>query len=182
VLASRRGVGTRLIEPDPANAPYTRSSGDPLHAVIGSKPRIVSVTKEPAAPEIGKFLMLANDEPVLKIVRRHEVDAGPLSLVISYMPGSYAAVFTRQALANHILHEILWQKLGLFQKKSTHTIRVARADGYIALQLGIALTDPVMHIRSHGFLEDGRPIRWTDNYFREDRYQYTAEMLWKKPK
>src|SRR4051812_20540954 len=65
VLASRRGVGTRLIEPDPANVPYTRSSGDPLHAAIGSKPRIVSVTKEPAPPEIGKFLQLANDEPVL---------------------------------------------------------------------------------------------------------------------
>ena len=70
----------------------------------------------------------------------------------------------------------------MFQKRSTHTIRVARADGLVASHLGVALTDPVLHIRSLGYLEDGAPIRWTENYFREDRYEYTAEMTWKKAK
>src|SRR5438477_470523 len=83
---------------------------------------------------------------------RRELGGAPLSLVVSYMPGSLAPVITRQALASRILHEVLWHKLGLFQKKSTHTIRVARADGAVARELGIALSDPVLHIRSRGYL------------------------------
>jgi len=98
------------------------------------------------------------------------------------MSGSFANVITRQVMRSRIVHEVLWEQCGLFQKRSTHSIRVARADGLVASYLGVALAEPIMHIRSRGFLEDGAPIRWTDNYFREDRYEYTAEMTWKKPK
>ena len=47
--------------------------------------------------------------------------------------------------------------------------------------LGIALADPVLRIQASAFLSDGKPIRWTDNYFREDQYEYVAEMEWPAP-
>ena len=56
-----------------------------------------------------------------------------------------------------------------------------RADARIAALLGITIADPVLYIQSSVRLAGGRPVRWTENWFREDRYQYTAEMLWKKP-
>jgi GntR family transcriptional regulator len=180
LLKSRRGVGTRILRPR-ATATHVRSSGDPLHAGLGSEPRIVSFgLAVPPAPA-AEFLGVAPQGRALRIVRTHRLDRTPLSMVTSWLPADYAARITPAALRGTTLHELLWRRFGLLQKKSTHTIRVARADARVAALLGIALADPVLYIQSSVRLADGRPIRWTENWFREDRYQYTAEMLWKKP-
>jgi DNA-binding GntR family transcriptional regulator len=181
LLRSRRGVGTQLVRAERAQRPYTRSSGDPLHAALGTRPRVLSIAKVPPPPEVADFLK-TDEASILRIDRLHELDGAPLSLVISYLPGFVAKGIDKAALRNKTLHELLWERFGLLQKKSMHTISIARADGAIASQLGIALTEPVLHIRSRAHLDNGRPIRWTDNYFREDRYQYAAEMNWTKPK
>lgn len=180
LLQSRRGVGTRIVRPRAART-YTRSSGDPLHAGLGSEPRIVSfgIAVPPAAA--AEFLGLAPGAPALGIVRTHQLDRAPLSMVASWLPVEYAARITAAALRKTTLHEVLWRRFGVLQKKSVHTIRVARADARVASLLAITIADPVLYIQSSVRLADGRPIRWTENWFREDRYQYTAEMLWKKP-
>jgi GntR family transcriptional regulator len=61
-------------------------------------------------------------------------------------------------------------------------VRVARADEQLAPMLGVSLMEPILHLRSEGYLDDRRPIRLTENYFREGRYEYTAEMLWQAPR
>jgi GntR family transcriptional regulator len=114
-------------------------------------------------------------------MRVHDLDEEPLSVVVSYLPLEYAPALTRSVLRRP-LHEILWEKFAVVQKHSDHAIRVARADEFLAGVLHIGLTDPVLHVRSAVRLEDGRPIRWTHNYFREDRYQYTAEVIWQPPR
>ena len=180
LLQSRRGVGTRIVRA-PAARTYTRSSGDPLHAGLGSEPRIVSFGMAVPPAAAAEFLGVAPGEPALGIVRTHELDRAPLSVVASWLPAEYGARITAAALRRATLHEVLWRRFGVLQKKSTHTIRVARADARIAALLGIAIADPVLYIQSSVRLAGGRPVRWTENWFREDRYQYTAEMLWKKP-
>lgn len=179
MLKSRRGVGTQLVGTPRVLQTYTRSSGDPLHAALGTRPRLLALGKAKAPEAVQKFLGV---ESVVRIDRLHELDGAPISLVVSYLPAKLADGITRAALRERSLHEVLWHRFRLLQKRSSHSIRIGRADGEIASRLGIALTDPVLHIRSRAYLDDGRPIRWTDNYFREDRYEYTAEMTWKRPK
>ena len=99
----------------------------------------------------------------------------------SWLPPGYAVRVTAASLRRATLHDVLWRRYGVQQRKSVHSIRVARADARIAGLLGITIADPVLYIQSSVRLMDGRPVRWTENWFREDRYQYTAEMLWKKP-
>ena len=67
------------------------------------------------------------------------------------------------------------------QCNSVHTLRVARAEADIASLLAIGLADPVLHIQVSTYLADGRPIRWIENFFRENRYEYVAEMQWPAP-
>ncbi|MGQ0654330.1 MAG: UTRA domain-containing protein, partial [Betaproteobacteria bacterium] len=67
------------------------------------------------------------------------------------------------------------------QARSVHAIRVARADMDVAGLLGIALADPVLRVQSSVYLPDGKPIRWIENFFREERYEYVAEMDWPHP-
>jgi GntR family transcriptional regulator len=178
LLQSRRGVGTRFL--GSASKPKAVESGDPLHAGLGSRASIVSLGKVPAPARVAAFFGIEPDRPVLRLVRRHELQDVPLSVVVSYLPAALADQLTRRALRRQ-LHEVLWERCRIRQHKSVHAIRIARADAHIAPLLGIALNEPAMHIRSAVYLEDGQPIRWVDNYFREGLYEYRAEMLWQAP-
>lgn len=179
LLHSRRGVGTRGVAPR-KRPRVVRSAGDPLHAGIDSKPRLVSKGLVPATAEVAAFFAIAAGEPVLRIVRVHVLGGSPLSLVVSYLPAELDKGVSREALREST-HDMLWRRFGLRQKKSVHTLRVARADADAARHLRIGLAEPVLRIQSSVTLDDGRPIRWTENHFREDRYEYVAEMAWPDP-
>jgi DNA-binding GntR family transcriptional regulator len=178
LLHSRRGIGTQLVARALPRR-HTRSVGDPLHAGLGSVVRVIAIEKVSPPAEVADFLGTGGDRTV-RIVRVHMLDAEPLSVVVSYLPAQFAVGITRKALRRS-LHELLWARYGLLQKRSVHRIAVARADTTVASLLGVAMADPVLHIQSSAYLDTGRPIRWTDNYFREDRFAYTAEIAWKKP-
>jgi DNA-binding GntR family transcriptional regulator len=188
LLQSRRGVGTRLMPHTPPRR-LTSAAGDPLHAGLGTTVHVVSI--EPAEPpaEVRKFLTPDERSPdqrdpdrrsIVRLVRTHTLDDVPLSVVVTYLPAQYAVGITARTLRLS-LHELLWRRHGLLQKRSVHCIGVARADTMVASLLGVGIADPVLHVQSSAYLDDGRPIRWTDNYFREGRFAYQAEIAWKKP-
>jgi len=178
LLKSRRGVGTQLVARALPRR-HTSSVGDPLHEGLGSVARVVAISKTLPPGNVAEFLGSGGTR-VVRVLRVHMLDGEPLSVVVSYLPGQFAAGITRKAL-NRSLHELLWERYGLLQKRSLHRIFVARADTEIAALLGVAIADPVLHIQSSAYLDDGTAIRWTDNYFREDRFAYLAEIDWKKP-
>jgi GntR family transcriptional regulator len=179
LLSSRRGVGTRGIA-SASRKKYVRSSGDPLHTGVASKPRIITLELTQPPAQAARFLGLEEGAEALKIIRMHDLDGEPLSVVESYLPAYMAAKITRSALRVS-LHELLWYEFGLKVERSLHTVRVSRADRRIADLLHIGMAEPVMNIQASTFLADDKPIRWTENYFREDRYEYTAEFLWDPP-
>src|SRR5690606_19884008 len=146
LLSSRRGVGTRSVAA-PRKKRYIRSSNDPLHARLASKPRVISVEPAPAPRRVAEFFQIETGDDVLKIVRVHVLDRQPLSVVISYLPARFGAHITRDALHAPV-HEVLWRRCGLLQKKSVHAVRVARADIQVASLLRIGLSDPVLGIQS----------------------------------
>ncbi len=180
LLSGRRGAGTFVSE-GPGPGLVVRASGDPLHHGLGTKVQIASIETTAAPARVADFLQLPPESPVLRVVRRHRLGGAPLSVVITYLPSDFAPVVTRANLLRTSLHELLWRQRGLALGRSVHTLRVQRADETIAPLLGVPLMDPVLYIESKGYLDTGQPIRLTDNFFREDGYQYTAEMLWTKP-
>ncbi len=178
LVTSRPGVGTTGAA---IARRVVRSYGDPLHGMLESKPRIVSLGQVAAPPVVAKFFAIAVGEPIFHLTRVHELDAMPLSVVRSYLPAALAVGLARSAWRQP-MHELLWERLGLRLERSVHTLRVARAMADIASMLKIGLADPVLRIQASTYLADGRPIRWTENYFREDRYEYVAEMRWPAPR
>ena len=143
LLQSRRGVGTRFVRP-PETPKRVASSGDPLHAGLGTKARVLASDHVDAPADAAAFFGIDAGARVCRIVRLHVLDDEPLSVVISYLPPEFAPALTRGALRKP-LHEALWEKFGVVQKHSDHTIRVARADEFLARTLQIGLTDPVLH-------------------------------------
>lgn len=176
LLTSRRGVGTRFVPQAPARR-LTSSIGDPLHAGLGTVEKVVSIERVEPPGDVRAFLD-AGGEPIARLVRVHTLEGVPLSVVVTYMQARYAP--TKAALHQSV-HEFLWRRHSLLQKRSVHRIGVARADTRVAPLLGVAIAEPVLHVQSCAFLDDSRPIRWTDNYFREEHFAYQAEVEWKRP-
>ncbi|WP_395710075.1 GntR family transcriptional regulator [Reyranella sp.] len=174
LLQSRRGVGTRFVG-EPAAQRLVGSIGDPLHAGLGTVEKVVSIARAKPPAEVRAFLDIGG-EAVTRLVRVHVLQDAPLSVVVTWMPQRYAPRSLKQSV-----HEHLWRRHGLLQKRSVHRIGVGRADTMVAPLLGVAIAEPVLHVQAKAYLDDGRPIRWTDNYFREERFAYQAEVEWKRP-
>ncbi|OZI61944.1 GntR family transcriptional regulator [Bordetella genomosp. 11] len=178
LLSSQRGVGTRRVG-ESARSKYVSNLSDPLHATLDSDPRIISSEMVSARGAIATFLGLEEGAPLFKLIRVHFLDDEPLSVVESYLPAIMEGAIAQ--FPHRSLHDIMWNDFDLKVAKSVHTISVSRAEPHIADLLRIGLGDPVMHVQASTYLQDGRPIRWTDNFFREDRYQYSAEFFWEPP-
>jgi GntR family transcriptional regulator len=178
LLSSQRGVGTRRVG-EPTRTKYVSSLSDPLHATLDSDPRVVSTEMVEARGPVAAFLRMREGEPLLRLIRVHYLEGEPLSVVESYLPAIMQGAIDQ--FPHRSLHDIMWNDFDLKVAKSVHTISVSRAEPYIADLLQIGLGDPVMHVQASTYLQDGRPIRWTDNFFREDRYQYSAEFFWEPP-
>lgn len=182
LLQSRRGIGTRSVSnaKTPVSRKLVRASGDPLHGNLETKSRLVSRALVRPPQQVADFFSIDADTAVFRTIRINQLDATPISVVISYLPGSLAGKMTARNLAKST-HQLLWEDFGLKQKRSVHVLKVARATAEVATMLGISVTEPVLRIQSSVFLDDGQPIRWTENFFKEDRYEYTAEMEWPEP-
>jgi GntR family transcriptional regulator len=129
---------------------------------------------------VARFFDVPAGSTVWRFLRIHSLDGTPLSVVDSYLPVKYGSAITRADLKAP-MHDLLWDRFRLRQSRSEHAIHVARADIDIATHLQIALADPVLAIEARVYLDDGMPIRWIHNAFREDRYEYVAEMDWPAP-
>jgi DNA-binding GntR family transcriptional regulator len=179
LLQSRRGVGTRGVAP-PAKK-MVRSSGNPLHAGLQTRSRVHSLGLVAAPAPVAAFFGIPQGGAAFRYVRVHELDGSPFSVIDCYLPARLATGFTRGTLRKMSAHEILWRRFKLRQSRSVHAIRVARADTEVAALLGIALADPVLRVHAAVYLSEGKPIRWIENFFREERYEYVAEMDWPHP-
>lgn len=176
LIVSRAGVGTKSTA---TARRVVRTSGDPLHGMLDSKPRILSLGRVPAPAAAAKFFSIPPGTLVFQLTRVHDLDGSPLSVVRSYLPAELALP---RAAWRQPMHELLWDRFGLQLARSVHTLRVARATTDVAELLGIGLADPVLRIQASTYLADDRPVRWTENFFREDRYEYSAEMQWPAPR
>jgi GntR family transcriptional regulator len=176
LLSSRTGVGTRSTR-KPFTKRAVRSSGDPLHGMLQSKPYIASIELAPASSTVATFFEIPPGERVCRITRVHELDGTPLSVVRSHLP-VHLGVGVPRAAWRQPMHELLLKRFGVQLKRSVHTIRIARATSNVAALLRIGLADPVLSIEAAAYDVAGEPIRWTENFFREDLYEYVAEMEW----
>jgi DNA-binding GntR family transcriptional regulator len=179
LLQSRRGVGTQGVAPPKTR--IVRSSGNPLHAQLKTRMRVDSLGLVPAPAPVAAFFGIPRGGAVFRFVRVHELDGAPFSVIDGYIPARYATAFTRGSLKAGSVHELLWKRFRLRQTHSVHAVRVARADTEIASLLGVALADPVLRVQSSVYLAGDKPIRWIENFFREERYEYVAEMAWPHP-
>ena len=131
LLTSRRGVGTNGTAAERPRR-VVRCSGDPLHGMLKSKPRVVSVGPVAAPAAAREVLRAARGR------RRFSASRACTTSMASPCPSCSRTCppASRRGVSRSDwrlpMHDLLWERFGVRIARSVHTLRVGRAMADIA--------------------------------------------------
>lgn len=122
----------------------------------------------PADEHVAEALELERDASVIVLERLRFVDGEPWVLVTTYLPFELAPGLVEEDLTCQSLYALLEQKYSVVLRRGNRSVEAAVAGTTLARQLGIAVGDPVLVLRSTVY-GDNRPVEMFVAYHRGDR-------------
>ncbi|MDH7637773.1 GntR family transcriptional regulator [Sphingomonas oryzagri] len=140
----------------------------------GMKPssRWLSQSTGMVSPDEAMALALSPGTAVHRFRRLRFADGKPMALEYTILPAHYLPDITA---VTHSLYEALAQT----GSRPTRALQRLRAVGFDAEQaeaIGVEIGHPGLLIERRGFLPDGRPVEFTQSYYRGDAYDFVAEL------
>jgi GntR family transcriptional regulator len=148
LVASRRGSGWFVVG-DPVRQPLGRvTTIEAALEAAGARPerRVLEFGFEPASPEIAKTLGLAQDAPVLRVLRLNLADGEPFALVTVWLPETVGAHVSRADVERATFYDLL-PLHGVESGRVVQTITATAADRGEARRLGGHTGDPLLACR-----------------------------------
>ncbi len=178
LVLSRRGAGTKVLDHsfwNKSTAPadqYRGMSRDLADIGKTLSSKIITFEVTFPTPEIKERLMLADQQPVYKIIRLRIIDGVNSVLEHTYMPVSLVPGLTDDVLAQSI-YTYLKENLHLTFAGAFRNIQADKADEYDQQYLDCAPTDPVLEVEQVVYLDNGQPIEYSRSRNRYNRRGYT---------
>lgn len=173
LLVRRRGAGTvvgRRIEKSFAR--ITSFSED--MAARGRVPSTRWITRATGlvTPEESMQLGLSPGAPVYRFHRVRSADDMPMALEFATVPGWCLADVDDVGVS---LYAAL-DAVGRRPVRALQRLRAVPLLGHHARLLEVDPGTPVLLIERCGFIRDGRPVEFTQSYYRGDAYDFVAEL------
>jgi GntR family transcriptional regulator len=183
MLTRRQGAGT-FVAPHADEARVEKSfsklssfSEDMISR--GRRPESVWLSRASGAvtPEESLTLGLSPGSQVYRFNRIRYADGEPMALEYSTVPGFCLP-------GEGAVEESLYEALGRHASRPVRALQRLRAVLFLgekAKLLGVAEGSPGLLIERRGFLRDGRPVEFTQSYYRGDAYDFVAELSTSAP-
>ena len=133
--------------------------------------QVLSTRQVPASDVVARRLQLSIGEPVHEIQRLRYLNREPISVDQSYFPLAIGERLTHEDLATRDIFVILENDFGLHLTHADVQIEAISADEFLARQLRIAESSPLLRIERLTYADD-RPIDFEFLYYRGDAFQY----------
>jgi GntR family transcriptional regulator len=177
LLVSIRGKGTFVSSTQieqPLGKSYISFSEDLIQKGIPFSTIVIEKRIENASSLVAGMMSILGTTPVFILRRVRHVNGKPLVYLINYVrmdicPSIMEVDFTTKRLFDVIEEESGHQITGgrrLFSAES--------ADVEIARWLEIPQSDPVFHLLQISYLDDGRPVEVSFDYFNAKKYRLSA--------
>lgn len=177
-VARKRRVGTTVIFRPPAK-PFEANIDQAVDTLLKlgqtTKVRVLSVSKETAAPWVAEAMGVAPGQPLVRAVRVRYMDGAPIGYVVSYVPASLGRYMTRSGLRQTPILRLI-QNAGQKIGKATQTIAAMLADSVICHLLGVEPRSAILRITRTTYDLSGTPILLTIAHYRSDRYQLRIDL------
>jgi GntR family transcriptional regulator len=177
-VARKRRVGTTVIFHSPVKsieANIDRALDSLLALGRGTQVRVLEVATETAPLAITNALQLPPKTDIVRAVRVRSLDGMPLGYVLSYVPGSFAPIVTRDALERLPMLEVL-SEAGHRPHSGEQRIAATLADVPMAEALEIEPRSALLKISRTVYDEAGVPILLTFAHYRSDRFHVRLDM------
>jgi len=140
----------------------------------GRRPESVWLSRSAGAvtPEESLTLGLSPGSQVYRFNRIRYADGSPMALEYSTVPGF---CLPSETAVEESLYDAL-DKYGARPARALQRLRAVLFTAERARLLGVPDGSPGLLIERRGFLRDGRPVEFTQSYYRGDAYDFVAEL------
>lgn len=170
--------GRRAASAGVQSLPGTRLHGLLENIVSVSRSTTVKVLEwrvVQASHDLAEVLQVPDGQKLRKAVRRRSSDAGPVSLITTYVPEALTRGFGRAELASKPMLQLL-EESGLELGRAVQTVSASQADARVAAELQVAVGTAMLSVRRLVYDAADRPVQLLHGLYRPDRYEYQMEM------
>ncbi len=137
---------------------------------------VVDFKRERPSAMVKDILQLEEDDNVFNLIRIRSVEGEPLYWTKAYLPEKLCPDLLYENLEERSLYEILKSKYGLVAVSAVRTIETQLASSRAKNYLNVVPGTPINMINSISYMEDGRPLEYSKNYFRSDRVKFEVKI------
>ena len=177
LLIRRQGHGTYIAEPK-----IERQAGKLISFTRGMERRghkpeskVIVFTERPAEASVATHLRLPVSAPVYEIHRLRLINREPVLLERFNAPVDRFPDLGRHDL-HRSLYEIMETEYGVVVSKARQSLEPVVATEYAAELLGIKPGAPLMLENRLSFYKDDRPVEYSKDLFRGDRFRFVTDM------
>jgi GntR family transcriptional regulator len=173
-LVARPGVGTFVAAPKLTyDALHLRGfteetirHGEP----VASRVLEQSVVTPP--PPVAAALLLADAEPVIKVVRLRSAGDAPVLLETSFLPAACCPGLDTEDLERDSLYRLLELRYGLRMQWTRQTIEATLANDYESDLFGVEPGAPMLLLDGVTYADEDRPVESFKAVYRADRLKF----------
>ncbi len=136
--------------------------------------RVLQQRVEEPAGRVASLLRLEPGQQVVHLARIRLVESCPVAYMENYVPVHLAPGLERVDFARQGLFRTLEQDYGLTLAWGQRTFEALGAEGEVAEYLELPAGAPVFYIQQVVYLDDGRPVEFSDVWLRGDRFRLSA--------
>jgi GntR family transcriptional regulator len=178
-LRVRSGIGRfviRPLAPIPSSIDHLSSTGEMIRSaglVEGEHHESVGV--RPSEEEWAAFLEIAPGEPVVVCERIRTADGEPVSFNLNIMPQAIVGDVFQRAVLQGSLMQFLEAECGIRIVRAITELIVPPASDTNARKLRVKPEATVILLKQTHYDEDGRPILFSYDYFRNDVFKFWVQ-------
>jgi len=131
----------------------------------------------PASKKVAAMLNLKEGDQVIKIDRLRSVGNEPILTVTTFIPYQICPGLLEEDLTNQSLYAVLEDRYKLEIARGRRTLEAISASEEDAKLLGIEEGEPLVLLKSVGYLEDGGPVEYFEAKHRGDRSRFEVELI-----
>ncbi|MBB2910738.1 GntR family transcriptional regulator [Streptosporangium becharense] len=171
LLVQIRGRGTFVtsaaIEPSIAQKLHSLSE-DFAQQGIPFTTEVLDQRVVPAPRPVAALLDLPQDTPLFLLRRRRHTASGPVALFVNYVRVDVCPGIEEVDFSTETLFATIEGKYGLRIETGRRTFSAQAADGEVAAALGMAPGRPVLYLEQVTYLDDRRPVEYSDVWIDSD--------------
>jgi GntR family transcriptional regulator len=180
LLVRRKGKGTYLAESKIKEGLFQRQNGfhqDMLEQGHSLTSRVLKFEITQANENVAYRLGLEPGSPVIEIARLRLVHNEPVVLVTTFLPYELCLALVHEDLTQQSLYAVLERSCGLVITHGHQMFKVTLASTFEAHLLNIQPGAPLVALDKVSYLNDSRPIEYSNALHRADRIRFEVELV-----